>query len=116
MIILFYIPCPNKKTAHQIGQSLLKTRLIACYNLFPIESGYWWKKKIIKDKEAVLIVKTLEKLTKKVEKAIKKMHPYTVPCIISLDVETVNGEYGEWVRQTISRGPRIWRGTKQSHR
>lgn len=109
---VFYITCPSKKVAGQVGQALLKARLAACYNLFPVESGYWWKGKIVKERGFVLIVKTLEKLTRKVESLVKKIHPDKMPCIISLDVDSVNQEYRKWVVETTLRGSR--RLTKQS--
>ena len=52
--------------------ALVKKRLIACANIFPINSMYWWKGKIVNYKESVIIAKTLEKNFKKVINEVKK--------------------------------------------
>jgi uncharacterized protein involved in tolerance to divalent cations len=36
----------KKEDAIRIGKGLLEKRLIACYNLWPIESAYRWKGEI----------------------------------------------------------------------
>ncbi len=100
-MILVYITNPDKKTAHKIGKYLVEKRLVACINIFPIESYYWCKGKIEKTKECVVIAKTLEKNYGKIKKEIREIHPYTVPCIIKIKAD-VNKEYLEWLRGEIN--------------
>jgi len=97
--VFIYITNPNKETAKKIAIHLLKKRLVACTNIFPIESAYWWKGKIENTKEVVLIVKT-RKENFKVKDEIKRIHPYSIPCIIKFDVEA-NKEYEKWLKETI---------------
>jgi len=61
---------------------------------------YQWEGKIADEKEVVLLLKTEEKLAKKVEGEVKKFHPYKIPCIAQLPVK-VNKEYKEWVQKTV---------------
>ena len=56
--IFAYITNSDKKIAKKIAMNLLKKRIVACANMFPIDSIYWWKNKIEESKEYVLIVKT----------------------------------------------------------
>ena len=100
-MILIYITCPNKKEAKKIGQALVEKRLAGCVNIFPIEAIYWWEGKITEDKEFVLIVKTFEKNFSKIEKLVRKLHSYEIPCIISIPVERVNNSYLGWIRGEI---------------
>ena len=65
LMIFIYITFPNKKEAEKVGLFLVKERLAACSNIFPIESIYRWQGKIVKEKEEVLIVKTLKKNLRK---------------------------------------------------
>lgn len=74
---------------------------MACTNFFPINSMYWWKNSINNDNEAVLILKTLEKNFRKIEKEIKKVHSYECPCIISIKVSQVNKEFLEFIKKEI---------------
>jgi len=100
-MIFVYIICQNKKEAKKIGLALIKKRLAACCNIFPIESIYWWKRKIVKDKEVVLIVKTLKRNFKKIEKEVKKLHSYTTPCILEIPIKRVNLGYLNWLKKEI---------------
>jgi len=96
---LVYVPSSGQK-AREIGETLLREKLIACYNLIPIESCYWWEGKIEGGKETVVLLKTLESKIEKVINRVKSIHDYEVPCILVLDGE-VNAEYQEYMERVI---------------
>lgn len=98
--IFVYITNPSKKVAERIARHLIKKRLVACANIFPIKSFYWWKKKIEKSNEFVLIVKTTKNNFKKVKDEVRKVHPYSVPCITKINVDA-NEEYEKWIKQEV---------------
>ena len=93
---IIYTTNPDIKTAKKIANHLLKKKLIACANYFPIESSYWWNEKIENSKEIVAILKTSSKNIKIIENEIKKLHPYEVPCIIRINAKA-NTEYKNWI-------------------
>lgn len=97
---LIYITCKNKKEAKKISRYLLNKRFIACSNMFPIESLYWWKGRVVEEKEYVILAKTLKKNVKKIRKEVKKIHSYKVPCIIDIDVGS-NNDFLSWVRKEV---------------
>ena len=97
---LVYITCKDKKEAEKISLHLLRKRLIACANIFPIKSMYWWKGKIENQAEVVITAKTLEKNYSKIKKEVSKLHSYSVPCILKIDTES-NEKYDEWVSGEI---------------
>lgn len=97
---LVYITCKDKKEAEKISLDLLKKRLIACANIFPIKSMYWWKGKIERSNEYVIIAKTNNKNFKKLEKEVKKVHSYEIQCILRIN-STANKEYEEWLNKEI---------------
>lgn len=94
--IIIYITHKNKKDAKKVAEALLRDRLIACVNYFPIESSYWWKDEITTSKEIVTLVKTKKENWAKVKKAVEAIHPYETPCIMKLDVES-NASYARWI-------------------
>ena len=100
-MILIYITCKDQKEAKSISKKLLEDRLVACTNIHPIESMYWWKGKIQEGSEVVLLAKTKEDNYEKIEQAVKKLHSYDIPCIIKLGAEC-NKEYDGWVDKVIS--------------
>lgn len=97
-MISIYITCRDEKEAIKISKHLLKKRLIACSNIFPIKSMYWWNKKIVNDNEIVILAKTTGKKFEKIKKEVEKIHSYDIPCILKFNVEA-NRKYHEWVRQ-----------------
>ena len=100
-MIFIYITCKNKREAKRIGLFLVKKRLAACCNIFPIESIYWWRNKIVKDKEVVLIAKTLKKNFRKIEKEVKRLHSYTVPCILEIPITQGSKDFLNWLEKEI---------------
>jgi len=99
-MILIYIPNPNLKTAQKIARHLLNKKLIACANIFPINSIYRWQKKIVDDKEVVLLSKTLAKNWPKIKKEVLKIHPYELPCLLKLKIET-NESFAKWLWREV---------------
>jgi len=95
-MIINYITCKNKAEAKKIANQLLKKKLIACANIFPIDSLYKWKGKLQTDKEAVLLVKT----TKNIEKEVKKLHSYECPCIIRINAAANKG-FTDWLNAEL---------------
>ena len=98
--IFVYITNPTKKEAKKIANRLLKKKLIACANVFPINSLYWWEGKIVDENEFVLIAKTSDANFEKVKKEVEKIHSYKIPCIIKIPVSS-NKEYFDWLKKEI---------------
>ena len=97
---MVYITCKDEKEAVKISKLLLNRKLIACSNMHPIRSMYWWNNKIQDDKEFVIIAKTTEKNYEKIKGEVKKVHSYDTPCILKIKAEAEE-DYGKWVREVI---------------
>ena len=100
-MVLVYITCKDKEEARRISKHLLEKRLIACSNMFPISSMYWWKGKIEEGNEVVILAKTKEGRYNKIKEEVKKMHSYDVPAIVKIPTEAEEG-YQNWVERVIS--------------
>ena len=99
---LVYITCKDEKEAIKISKHLLEKRLIACSNIFPIRSMYWWKGKIQDEKEYAILAKTSDKNYDKIKKEAEKMHSYDVPCILKINAEA-NEKYDKWAKEEMNR-------------
>ncbi|MAG91260.1 divalent-cation tolerance protein CutA [Candidatus Woesearchaeota archaeon] len=97
---LVYITCKDKKEAEKISLHLLKRKLIACANIFPVTSIYRWKFKIVNEDENILIVKTNNKKFNRVANEVKRIHSYDIPCILKLGA-TANKEYETWANKEL---------------
>ena len=84
----------------EIGERLVKKKLAACVNIFPIESIYHWQGKIVKDKEFAAIIKTRRENFKKIEKFILENHSYDTPCILEIPIGRVTKKYLNWLNKT----------------
>lgn len=89
----------SKKTdAEKIAKVLIDGRLAACVQIIgPIKSIYRWKGKIENAKEWACLIKTRKTLYKKVESAIRKIHPYEVPEIIAVSIAQGSKDYLKWL-------------------
>jgi len=100
--ILVYITHKNKADARKVVSHLLKKKIIACANVFPIESSYWWNGRIERAKEVVTIVKTRKENWEKMKSEVERIHPYDIPCIMKLGAEA-NTPYESWIRREARR-------------
>lgn len=104
-MILVYVTCESVKQAKQIGKAILKKRLATCVNIFPeMQPIFWWppkKNKLDESKEVVLIIKTIEKKFKEIEKEILQLHTYETPCIFSIKVDKVHKPFLDWIEGEI---------------
>ena len=101
--IFIYVTAPPAE-AKNIALHLLQKKLIACANLFPIQSLYRWEGKIKDEQESVLILKTTPDYFPKVKQEILNIHSYKVPCIAKLNVK-VNAAYAQWIQQQLFSSP-----------
>ncbi|MDR1952822.1 MAG: divalent-cation tolerance protein CutA [Elusimicrobiota bacterium] len=97
-----FVTVPNKKTADKIARHLLNNKIISCVSIIKdIESFYWWKGKVERSKELLLLMKTVKSKFVCLVKEIKKIHPYEVPEIISIDISAGNKDYIEWIKKNV---------------
>lgn len=102
--LLFYITHPDETTARRVAKHLVQERLVACANVFPVSSAYWWQGAVQHENEWVSVVKTRLALEKRVEAEVQKIHPYEVPCVLRFEVRA-NEAYENWiVAETVEGG------------
>lgn len=97
-VLLIYITHESEAEAQRIAKQLLEARLVACANIFPIQSAYWWQGALENGNEWVSIVKTTPEKWEAVQETVLQVHPYTTPCIIKIEA-TANEAYAAWIRQ-----------------
>lgn len=96
--VVLYITCENDAQAREIGQILVKERLVACVNILPaIQSLYWWNDEVQDDTETAFFAKTTKANVEKVIARVGELHSYECPCVISLPIEKGNPDYLKWI-------------------
>jgi len=101
-MIFIYSTFPNKKTARGVGERLVRKKLAACCNIFPVTAVYSWQGKITQDKEFVMIIKTKKENFKKIEQFILKNHPDDTPCILEIPINRTTAKYLRWLNKVVS--------------
>lgn len=99
-LALIYITHETEAEAQRIAQQLIEARLVACANIFPIQSAYWWQGVIKNGSEWVSLVKTTPEKWEAVREATEQWHPYTTPCIIKIEA-VANEAYEAWIRAEV---------------
>jgi len=97
--IAVFTTVDKEEDARRIGSLMVEKRLAACVQIVgPISSIYRWKGKIEETKEWLCILKSRQSLFQKLEEAIRSVHPYEVPEIVSFPIESGSRDYLDWIR------------------
>jgi periplasmic divalent cation tolerance protein len=97
-VVFVYTTWPTTVEAEQAGRALVERGLAACVNVLPgMISHYRWQGAVERAEEAVMIIKTRASLANEVEAAVRKLHPYEVPAIVVLPLESVERNYLGWL-------------------
>ncbi len=96
--ILVISTCPGSISAKKVARDLVTEKLAACVNIVPgVQSFFSWVGKVDSANEHMLIIKTTLDNYDALEKRIKKIHPYELPDIIAVPIETGLSGYLDWV-------------------
>ena len=88
---------PDKQSITKIANQLVKKKLVACVNIIKISSVYTWKKKIENQSEYLALFKTTNKNQLILKKELRKLHPYDIPEIAEINVDSINQPYLKWL-------------------
>jgi len=103
--VFVYTTYPSLVEAERIGKAVLERRLAACVNILPgMISHYWWEGSIERGEEVVMIIKTRASLADSVRAAVKELHPYETPAILTLPIEGGDPGYLKWLMAETERG------------
>ena len=103
-IIVVYCTVPNKTTAKEIANTLMRHKLAACVSMIEnVKSVFSWDGEVCEEKEILLMIKTRRANYGKIKIYIEEVHPYTVPEVIALPIVDCSEDYLKWlVKETES--------------
>jgi len=84
-----------------IARDLLERKLAACVNILQVSSCYRWKRKIVKEREWLMVIKTNSKIFPKVKQRILALHSYEVPEVVSLKIDRGSQPYLAWLDREL---------------
>ena len=97
--LMVYVTCKDGVDAKKIASHMLEKRLVACANMFPVKSMYWWEGKIENEDEMALLMKTQQEHKESIIKEVLALHSYDVPCVEFFEITDGNPDYLEWIKK-----------------
>ena len=98
--IIVFVTAPDRKTVNKIKNIVLENKIASCVSIMGgVSSFYWWKNKIERSDEFLLIMKTVKAKFAELEKRVKEVHPYEVPEIIAADISAGSKDYLDWIKK-----------------
>jgi len=95
---LVYMTAGSLEEARTIGRALVEQKLAACVNIIEnMNSLYLWEGEVQDDREAVMIAKTVGSRVPQLVEAVRALHSYECPCIVSLPVAGGNQAFLDWI-------------------
>jgi len=94
----------EEEQALLIAREMVSRRLAACVNVVPgMRSVYRWQGKICRDTEYLLLIKTLDSEYEAVAAAIRELHSYELPEILSFAVARGEERFLAWIRDSVDK-------------
>jgi periplasmic divalent cation tolerance protein len=93
---------PDRETGEQIANALVTEQLAACVNIIPgITSVYRWEGAVQQEREVLLLIKTGQDSQEPLEQRIRELHPYELPEIIAVPIDTGQTDYIKWITSCL---------------
>jgi periplasmic divalent cation tolerance protein len=100
--LVVLVTTSSEEEAQRIAHTLLEKKLIACANLIPIRSLFFWENKVQDEAEVLMIIKTTSAIfNDELIAAIKAEHSYQVPEIIGMPIVLGSLDYLKWISDTV---------------
>ena len=94
--IVVFMTAANSEEAGRLADMLLSKRLAACVQILPeMESVFRWQGKIERQREILLIAKTVSSKFAELEREVVALHSYETPEIVAFPLTRGYGPYLE---------------------
>ena len=88
----------SREEADRIAELLVSAQLAACVQILPeIESVYRWQGEVKREREILLLAKTVASRFDELESRVRAMHSYETPEIIAVPVTDSSAPYLGWL-------------------
>jgi len=102
-VVAVLVTGPDRATLEALGRTLVEDRLIACANIIGgVTSIFRWEGAVETSDECLAILKTTRPRVDALEKRVAWLHPYAVPELLVLEVDSGAAPYLDWVRSAVA--------------
>ena len=97
------VTAPKGEVAESLVRRLVEEGIVACGNILPgVTSIFRWQGAVERETEALIVFKTTAAGAERLVRRVPELHPYDVPEVLVLGVESGHAPYLEWVEDTVS--------------
>ena len=102
-VYVVLVTCPSRGVARRMSTTLVTRHLAACVNIIPgVDSTFWWKGKIDRAREVLLLIKTTAARLPALKRAVVALHPYEIPEILAIPVASGHPPYLRWIASSLA--------------
>ncbi|MDQ1729329.1 MAG: periplasmic divalent cation tolerance protein [Pyrinomonadaceae bacterium] len=100
--IVVFLTAADRTEASRLAEVLVEKRLAACVQIVSdIESVYRWQGKVERQREVLVIAKTLSLRFAALEREVRALHSYDTPEIVAVPLLRGSVPYLEWLSASI---------------
>jgi len=97
-VYLVFSTASSLKEGEKVARHLIQNGLAACVNVVPgIFSHFYWEGRLCREKEVLLLIKTVKGDLNRIIRNIKRLHSYSVPEILFFKAQGGEKQYLSWV-------------------
>jgi periplasmic divalent cation tolerance protein len=94
----------SRSEANLIASELVTRRLAACVNILgPVASVYQWQGEVEHSEELLILIKSTESQILPIQEAVRELHSYEIPELISFTVESGLDSYLDWIAACVRK-------------
>jgi periplasmic divalent cation tolerance protein len=94
----------SREEANSLATELVSRRLAACVNIVgPISSVYRWKGEVERSEEFLLLIKSTAAQSGPIQQALRELHTYELPELISFRIEGGLEAYLDWIAASVGQ-------------
>jgi len=96
--IVVLMTAATNEEATRIAELLVNKKLAACVQILPeMQSIYFWKGEVQREKEVLLLAKSTRANFADLEREVRAIHSYETPEIIALPITAGSEPYLKWL-------------------
>jgi periplasmic divalent cation tolerance protein len=96
--IVVLMTAADEPEGARIAEMLVATRLAACVQILPaMLSIYIWKGEVQREKEVLVLAKTMRANFEALEREVRAIHSYETPEIVALPIAAASEPYLKWL-------------------
>ena len=96
--IVVLMTAASVEEAARIAEALVERKLAACVQVLPeIQSVYVWEGQVQREKEVLILAKSIRPSFDELEREVRALHSYETPEIVALPIVLASQPYLEWL-------------------